>query len=79
MSDTIKTDKARIARKLYRKYLVDFNAGRPTINATRAQLLALQVNGQRLGVHRHMRAREKVIERRLERKALNRTEASFAM
>jgi hypothetical protein len=80
MSDTLKTDKARLARKLTRKFLADFNSGRRhALNQTLGKLTALQVNGTRFGVQRHAMAREKVIYRRLERKALNREVASLAM
>lgn len=74
MANTHKTNKARIARALNKKFLQAINgAGKETINQVQGEIKALGVNGKRYGDHRKMKAREKVMDRRIERKALNRT------
>jgi hypothetical protein len=73
MANTHKTNKARIARSLTRKFFALINNdARETLNQVESDIKALGVNGKRYGNHRHMKAKEKVAARRADRKALNR-------
>jgi len=73
MSKTIKTNKARLARKLNTALLDVINHGERSQMATKYEEIDhLEVNGRRFGNKRKGEAIAKVIARRIERKKANR-------
>lgn len=72
MSNTFKTNNARIARQLASKAVDSFNGKiEGDYNQIRIEAKVLETDGVRYGNHRKMKAKEKVTERKLERKQLN--------
>ena len=73
MSRTTKTSKARIARKLKRKVIDEFNSGdRNKSRLLGIEMKGLKIDGVRYGNQRKFRAAEKVCDRRVERRKATR-------
>lgn len=72
MANTYKTNKARMARILNRRFKEKFNE-RDYIKAEKIEkeIESLEVNAVRYGKNRKQKARDKVIDRQKERRVLN--------